>query len=141
MKARARGLLAAGATAAVAAGAALALQGTPARAASLVQVTNFGSNPSNLQMYIYVPNNVRPDPPILLALHQCTGSGLGFYSGTSFASLADQYGFIVIYPSVTRSGSCWDVSSSQALARNGGSDPVGLMSMITYTEQHWIMPT
>jgi poly(3-hydroxybutyrate) depolymerase len=29
------------------------------------------------------------------------------------------------------------VSSSQALARNGGSDPVGLMSMITYAEQHY----
>lgn len=137
MKAWIRGLLAAGTAAAVASVAAVALEGTPARAASLVQVTNFGNNPSNLQMYVYVPNNVRPDPPILLALHQCTGSGPGFYSGTSFASLADQYGFIVIYPSVTRSGSCWDVSSSQALTRNGGSDPVGLMSMITYTEQHY----
>jgi poly(hydroxyalkanoate) depolymerase family esterase len=104
---------------------------------ALVQVTNFGSNPSGLQMYVYVPTTVKANPPILLALHQCTGSGPGFFSGTAFASLADQYGFIVIYPSVTRSGSCWDVSSSQALTRNGGSDPVGLMSMITYTEQHY----
>jgi acetylxylan esterase len=110
---------------------------SPAHAASLVQVTNFGNNPSNLQMYVYVPNSVQAHPPILLALHQCTGSGPGFYSGTEFASLADQYGFIVIYPSVTRSGSCWDVSSDQALTRNGGSDPVGLMSMITYAEQHY----
>jgi acetylxylan esterase len=138
---RLRALLASGVAALTAAGlltAVMFLSGAPAaKAASLVQVTNFGNNPSNLQMYIYVPNNVRPNPPILLALHQCTGSGPGFYSGTSFASLADQYGFIVIYPSVTRSGSCWDVSSSQALTRNGGSDPVGLMSMITYTEQHY----
>ena len=103
----------------------------------LVQVTNFGSNPSGLQMYVYVPTTAKANPPILLALHQCTGSGPGFFSGTAFASLADQYGFIVIYPSVTRSGSCWDVSSSQALTRNGGSDPVGLMSMITYAEQHY----
>ena len=109
----------------------------PAAAASLVQVTNFGNNPSSLQMYVYVPNSVTANPPILVALHQCTGSGPGFYSGTEFASLADQYGFIVIYPSVTRSGSCWDVSSSQALTRNGGSDPVGIMSMITYAEQHY----
>jgi poly(hydroxyalkanoate) depolymerase family esterase len=108
-----------------------------AKAASLVQVTNFGNNPSNLQMYIYVPNNVKANPPILVALHYCTGTGPAFYSGTQFASLADQYGFIVIYPSVTRSGSCWDVSSSQALTRNGGSDPVGIMSMVTYTEQHY----
>ncbi len=109
----------------------------PARAASLVQVTNFGNNPSNNKMYIYVPNNVRSNPPILVALHYCTGTGPAFFSGTSFASLADQYGFIVIYPDANRSGQCWDVSSNQALTRNGGSDPVGIMSMITYTEQHY----
>jgi acetylxylan esterase len=113
------------------------LQAPPAAAASLVQVTNFGNNPSNLQMYVYVPDSVTASPPILVALHQCTGSGPEFYSSTEFASLANQYGFIVVYPSVTRSGSCWDVSSSQALARNGGSDPVGIMSMITYAEQHY----
>jgi len=61
----------------------------------------------------------------------------GLFSSTAFASLADQYGFIVIYPDANRSGQCWDVSSTQALTRNGGSDPVGLMSMITYAEQHY----
>jgi len=113
------------------------LGATQAKAASLVQVTNFGADPSNNLMYIYVPSDVRPNPPILMALHQCTGTGPGFYSSTAFASLADQYGFIVIYPDANRSGQCWDVSSSQALTRNGGSDPVGLMSMISYTEQHY----
>jgi acetylxylan esterase len=139
MKGRLRTLLAVGVATLTAAGLLMTatLGASPAKAASLVQVTNFGNNPSNLQMYVYVPNNVKPNPPILLALHQCTGSGPGFFSSTAFSSLADQYGFIVIYPSVTRSGSCWDVSSSQALTRNGGSDPVGLMSMITYAEQHY----
>jgi acetylxylan esterase len=109
----------------------------PAAAASLVQVPSFGNNPGNDQMYLYVPNNVTAHPPILVALHYCTGTGPAFYSGTEFASLADKYGFIVIYPSVTRSGGCWDVSSSQALTRGGGSDPVSIMSMVTYAEQHY----
>ena len=74
-----------------------------ARAASLVEVTNFGTNPTGLRMYLYVPNNVAARPAILLALHYCTGTGPAFYSGTEFASLADRYGFIVIYPSATRS--------------------------------------
>ncbi|MCO5974847.1 extracellular catalytic domain type 1 short-chain-length polyhydroxyalkanoate depolymerase [Actinoallomurus soli] len=108
-----------------------------AAAASLTQITSFGTNPSNLLMYLYVPNNVKPNPPILLALHGCQGTGPYLYSSTDFGKLADQYGFIVIYPSTNPSGSCWDVSSNQALTRNGGSDPVGLMSMITYTEQHY----
>jgi poly(hydroxyalkanoate) depolymerase family esterase len=108
-----------------------------AAAASLTQITNFGANPSNLAMYLYVPSSVKANPPILLALHGCQGTGPYMYSSTDFGSLADKYGFIVIYPSTNPSGSCWDVSSDQALTRNGGSDPVGLMSMITYTEQHY----
>ncbi len=120
---------------------AVQLRPSTARAASaasgsLVQVSNFGSNPTNLQMWLYVPPSVRSHPPILLALHQCTGSGPGFFSGTEFANFADQYGFIVIYPSVTRSGQCWDVYSNQGLVRNGGSDNTGLISMINYVEQH-----
>ena len=88
----------------------------PASAASLTEVTNFGTNPSNLRMHLYVPDQRRaPGRPILVAVHYCTGSGPAFYSGTEFASLADRYGFIVIYPSATRSGGCFDVSSPQAL--------------------------
>ena len=123
---------------AVAAAVGVSLPAAPqAAAASLTQITNFGTNPTGLQMYLYVPNSVKANPPILLALHGCQGSGPYLYSSTDFGSLADQYGFIVIYPSTNPGGSCWDVSSSQALTRNGGSDPVGLMSMITYTEQHY----
>ena len=70
-------------------------------------------------------------------MHYCTGSGPAFYSGTQFASLADRYGFIVVYPSVTRSGKCFDVSSPQALRRDGGSDPVGIMSMVDYVQQRY----
>jgi acetylxylan esterase len=113
----------------------------PARAASLVQVTGFGTNPTSLAMYLYVPDSLAARPGLLLALHYCTGTGPAFFSGTEFRSLADRYGFIVIYPSATRSGQCWDVSSAAALKRNGGSDPVGLMSMISYVEQHYPVDT
>jgi acetylxylan esterase len=107
---------------------------TPASAASLVQVTNFGNNPSNLQMHIYVPNRVvTPRAPILVAVHYCTGSGPVFFSGTEFARLADQFGFIVVYPTATRSSKCFDVYTAQALRRNGGSDPVGIKSMVDWT--------
>jgi poly(hydroxyalkanoate) depolymerase family esterase len=124
------------AAAAMAMCAATAVIAPQASAATLTQVTNFGNNPSNLQMYEYVPNNVQAHPAILLALHGCQGSGPYLYSSTQFASLADQYGFIVIYPSVTRSYDCWDVSSPSSLTHNGNNDPAGLVSMIQYIEQH-----
>ena len=110
----------------------LAAQPTPAAAATLTEVTSFGANPSSLQMYLYVPDSVTAHPPVLVAAHYCGGNGPAFYSGTEFASLADRYGFIVVYPSVTRSSKCWDVSSPQALRRDGGSDPVGIRSMVDW---------
>ncbi|WP_338071590.1 PHB depolymerase family esterase [Actinomadura bangladeshensis] len=113
------------------------LVGPPASAAALTEVADFGTNPTGLRMHLYVPDRVQERPPVLLAVHWCTGSGPAMYSGTEFAQLADQYGFIVVYPSATRSGGCFDVSSPQALRRDGGSDPVGLMSMVRYTLQRY----
>ncbi|WTF41908.1 PHB depolymerase family esterase [Streptomyces sp. NBC_01604] len=100
--------------------------------ATLTEVTDFGTNPSNLQMYLYVPDSVTANPAVVVAVHYCTGSGPAMYSGTEWASLADRYGFVVVYPSVTRASKCFDVSSPQALKRGGGSDPVGIKSMVDW---------
>ncbi|WFF05062.1 PHB depolymerase family esterase [Micromonospora sp. WMMD1076] len=135
-RSRLRLLGAALAAAGLAAGAALAVPG-PASAAALTEVTNFGANPSNLRMYLYVPDAVAARPGLLVVNHYCTGSGPAMYSGTQFAALADRYGYIVVYPSVTRSSKCFDVSSPQALRRDGGSDPVGIKSMVDYVRQRY----
>jgi acetylxylan esterase len=121
----------------VAAGA-LLLAG-PAQAASLTQVTNFGSNPSNLNMYVYVPANVAPHPALLVAIHYCTGTASALYSGYfhDYVTAADQYGYVIVFPEATRSGQCFDVYSPQALTRGGGSDPVGIISMVNYAKSHY----
>ncbi|MFJ8578084.1 PHB depolymerase family esterase [Micromonospora sp. NPDC093277] len=110
---------------------------TPASAAALTEVTNFGANPTNLRMHLYVPDRVASQPALVVVIHYCTGSGPAMYTGTQFASLADRYGYLVVYPSATRSGQCFDVSSPQALRRDGGSDPVGIMSMVNYVRQRY----
>lgn len=107
----------------------------PAFAASLVEVPNFGSNPGGMRMHIYVPDSRPANPAIVVAMHGCGGSGPGFYSGSEFASLANQYGFIVIYPSAMQEagfGRCFDTWSDAAKRRDGGSDPVSIMSMVAY---------
>jgi poly(hydroxyalkanoate) depolymerase family esterase len=110
----------------------LVVASPPAQAATLTEVTNFGTNPSNLRMHLYVPDNIGTRPAVVVAVHYCTGTGPAFYSGTQFAQLADQYKFIVIYPSATRSGACFDVSSSASLTHNGGSDSLGIVSMVRW---------
>lgn len=139
MKIRRKVLLLAAAT--TLAAAALAVPAaTPAFAASLVQVTNFGDNPGGMQMHVYVPDSHPADPAIVVAMHGCGGSGPGFYASSEFASLADRYGFLVIYPSAMQEagfGRCFDTWSDAAKRRGGGSDPVSIVSMVTYAEQHY----
>lgn len=71
-------------------------------------------------MYIYVPAKLAAKPPVIVAIHYCTGTAQAYYTGSPYAQLADQYGFIVIYPESPYSGTCWDVSSKSALTHNGG---------------------
>jgi poly(hydroxyalkanoate) depolymerase family esterase len=112
----------------------------PAAAASLAEVTNFGANPGGMRMHIYVPD-VRPaNPAVVVAMHGCGGSGPGFYSSSEFASLANQHGFVVIYPTATQQagfGNCFDTWSDAAKRRGGGSDPVSIISMVNYAQQQY----
>jgi len=61
--------------------AAMMLVARPAMAASLTQVTNFGNNPSNLGMYIYVPDQLAAKPALLVLVHYCGGTASGIFNG------------------------------------------------------------
>ncbi|MDR7275705.1 extracellular catalytic domain type 1 short-chain-length polyhydroxyalkanoate depolymerase [Catenuloplanes atrovinosus] len=111
---------------------------SPAEAASLQEVTGFGDNPGGMRMHLYVPDRRPANPAIVVAMHGCGGSGPGFYSGSEFARLADQLGFIVIYPTATQQagfGNCFDTWSAAAKRRGGGSDPVSIVSMVNYVQR------
>ncbi|MFI5916031.1 PHB depolymerase family esterase [Dactylosporangium sp. NPDC051541] len=111
----------------------------PAAAAGLTRVTNFGNNPTNLNMYIYVPASVAPKPALLVLVHYCSGSASGIFNGNGhdYVTAADRYGYIIVVPEATRSGTCFDVSTANALRRNGGSDSTGIMSMVAYARSHY----
>ncbi|MEV6642642.1 PHB depolymerase family esterase [Amycolatopsis sp. NPDC051371] len=123
----------------IAAAIVLVITAQPASAATLTRVTGFGTNPSNLNMYAYVPDHVAAKPALLVALHYCTGSASAVFNGYArdYVTAADQYGYVIVFPEATRSGQCFDVSSPQALTRGGGSDPVGILSMVDYAKQHY----
>ena len=63
---------------------AAALAATTTMAASLQAVTGFGTNPSQIQMYIYVPDKLATNPAIVVAVsgtpldrYQSVGRGRG----------------------------------------------------------------
>lgn len=97
------------------------------------QVTNFGSNPTNTKMYLYVPRNLALRPAVIVGIHGCSGSAEAYYQGSHWARFSEIYGFIVIYPSTPYlEWSCWDVSSSKALTRGGGGNTDSIANMVKF---------
>jgi acetylxylan esterase len=105
-----------------------------ANAASLQPVSNWGASgmPSDVSMYIYVPDKVATNPPILTLVHYCGGTAsnvFGQAQGGGVVKAADQYGFIMVVPS---SGRCWDVQSDKTRTRDGGGDSHAIKQMVKY---------
>jgi poly(3-hydroxybutyrate) depolymerase len=104
----------------------------------LTQITDFGPNPRNVSMYIYVPAKLQPNPPILVSPHWCHGTAENVFAYRSWASAGDKYGFITIYPdSPNKADQCWDVSSKESLTHNGGGDALGIVSMVRWTLEEY----
>ncbi|KAJ0122564.1 carbohydrate esterase family 1 protein [Diaporthe amygdali] len=117
---------------------AVAALATTAQAASLQQVTEFGPNTSGTKMYLYVPDSLssagnNTNAPVIVAIHYCTGTAEAYFSATPYPTLAEQYGFIVIYPESPYEGTCWDVSSQEALTHGGGADTSSIAEMVAHT--------
>jgi acetylxylan esterase len=88
-------------------------------------------------MFIYVPAQLAEKPAIVLVLHACDWTATSFFGTTTYHNFADQKGFVLIYGQTPTDGACWDVSSNQTLTHLGGSDSLGLNSMVSYALQKY----
>ncbi|EHL01261.1 putative Acetylxylan esterase A [Glarea lozoyensis 74030] len=88
-------------------------------------------------MYIYLPTKKLNPAPIIVAIHYCTGTGQGYFTGSKYANLADSKGFIVIYPSSPSSGGCWDVASKTSLTHDAGGDSKTIVNMVDYAVKNY----
>ncbi len=123
------------------------LTATSAQAASLTQVNNWQGGmtlPADVTMFIYVPDKVATNPPLLTLIHYCGGNAssvFGQATGNPSAGnggvvqAADKYGFIIVVPSnggLNGSGRCWDVSSTTTQKRDTNSDSGAIIQMVNY---------
>ncbi|KAF9483097.1 acetyl xylan esterase [Pholiota conissans] len=100
---------------------------------SLQQGSNYGTNPTNVGMYVYRPTGLVANPALIVAVHYCSGTAQAYFSGTQYANLADTYkSFMVVYPNAPDSGGCWDVHTNATLTHNAGGDSLGIASMVRY---------
>ncbi len=113
----------------------------PASAASVQQVSRatWGASgvPSYVNMYIYVPDQLAANPPIVVACHSCGTPVSGYVNSiTGIQAGADENGFVLILPEATGQN-CWDVGSTKSLTHDGGGDTQAIAQMVKYALQKY----
>jgi poly(hydroxyalkanoate) depolymerase family esterase len=89
----------------------------------LVEGTGFGSNPGDLKMFSFVPDELQPKPALVVVLHGCGQTASGYDLGAGWSSLATRYGFALLMPEqqASNNGSgCFNWFNPEDTARDSG---------------------
>ncbi|KAI1344495.1 carbohydrate esterase family 1 protein [Xylariaceae sp. FL0016] len=100
--------------------------------AALTTVSDWGDNPTGLEMEIYLPTTLAENPAVVLALHGCTETGDIYYGQANYSTYAETEGFIIVYPTAPHDSNCWDVATNATLTHDAGGDSKGLVNMVDY---------
>lgn len=69
----------------------------------LQETPSFGSNPGQLRMFSYRPGRSSKPSALVVVLHGCGQTAAGYDHGAGWSTLADRYGFAVLFPEQQRS--------------------------------------
>lgn len=61
-----------------------------------------GPNPGALAGFVHVPAQLADRPGLVVVLHGCTQNAAGYDRGSGWSTLAEQHGFILLYPEQQR---------------------------------------
>src|ERR1700726_1348835 len=94
-----------------------------------------GSHPYS----VYTPERFpfRSPVPLIVMLHGCTQTALDFARGTGMNLLAEQYGFVVLYPQQTRTANqnlCWNwfLPANQ---QRGSGEPASIVDITLWAAE------
>src|SRR5260370_16581317 len=102
-----------------------------------------GKSAGNRQYMVYISayNQVGTVVPLVVMLHGCTQTAEDFAAGTQMNQLAEQYGFIVVYPQQTSKENrnrCWNwfTSSNQTPGRGEPARIPGVFHPLFFQPSH-----
>ena len=68
----------------------------------MTEVVKFGPNPGDLRMKLFLPESLGAHAPLVVVLHGCTQTAVGYADGAGWLALASELGFAVLCPEQTR---------------------------------------
>src|SRR3954452_16861267 len=105
----------------------------------LTEVIRFGTNPGNLRMFAFVPDRLPPSRPLVLVLHGCTQTAAGYDEGTGWSTLAERYGFALVFAQQKRANNlrtCFNWFQPEDVGRDRG-EALSIRQMVEHmVERH-----
>lgn len=107
----------------------------------LQDVGSFGTNPGALNAKCHIPAQIASKPALVVVLHGCTQTAEGYDRGAGWSQLADDHGFILLFPEQQRGNNpnlCFNWFSPADNARDRG-EALSIRQMIaTMVDTHGI---
>lgn len=116
----------------------LAASGTMAHArAPLVEASGFGSNPGNLRMYHYVPEDLAAGAPLVVVAHGCLGNAQEIAVTSGWLELADRFGIALVFPETSKDNEPWAGcfrTWEAAHQQRDGGEPLSVRQMVAHMQ-------
>jgi feruloyl esterase len=95
----------------------------PAGHSPLGEITEFGTNPGELRMFSFVPENLSRAPGLVVVLHGCGQTAAGYDFGAGWSMIAKRYGFALLMPEqrgANNANTCFNWFNPGDVARGRG---------------------
>jgi len=102
-------------------------------------ISNFGTNPGNINAYQYVPASMPANAPLVLVLHGCTQTAASYSTETQWNILADNQKFYVAYGEQTSANDpleCFDYYLTSDNSRGQGQ-ALSLKQIVDYMKSNY----
>lgn len=89
----------------------------------LSDIDAFGTNPGNLRARFYAPKRAAGPMPLVVVLHGCTQTAAGYDAGSGWSALADELGFLLLFPEQQRANNpnlCFNWFTPNDIRRDEG---------------------
>ena len=118
----------------LAGGGAVVAPSAPAATGTMTEVTDFGTNPGELQMFAYVPADLPRGAPLVVVMHGCLSQVTNYDDETGWLQLADARKWALVFPQqaiTNNTNLCLNWVSEDDIARGKG-EARSIVSMVDW---------
>ena len=113
---------------------------TADESSGLIEIQEFGDNPGNLHMQVYLPPGLEDEAPLVVVAHGCFQEMKVVFDHSGWVETASRNGFALLFPSTDKEnepfGGCFRTWQTEHQVRGKG-EPLSIRNQIAWMLEHY----